>query len=284
MPAIGTQRLEDLDPQGLRKRIDKVRDEGYPAAARGLASALRAFLLWAEDRGCVFMQRTEDDHYGWILKRIVARPRVRTLSDDNIRGVWRGIETYGVPKMLALAPKLILVTGRRPREVLALKWSAVDLRGPVWTVVMVKRGSTRNSHPVPLSGLAFSILETARVAAIAPWVTAPVVLLDRYVFSMPSGKPVSRQQLAGISRSRRELGNHGPDPWCPADLRATFRQRCSALRMREWVIDALINQDTLPLQPHLDGGWTDLQERRDALWERVANGEAEAMDYLPCRS
>ena len=271
VPAIGTQRLEDLGPRGVRELIEMVGDEGHPAAARGLASALRAFLFWAEDRGCVFRRRTEDDHYGIFRQGIVARPRVRTLSDDEIRDFWHGIETCGVPRVVALALKLILVTGRRPCEVRAMKWSEIDAAEALWYIVPSRRRQTRAANPVPLSDLALEILDAAQAASGRPAPGQPG-RLDPYVFVMPSGKPVSRQQLAGVGRYRRELGNRGPDPWRPADLRATFQQRCRALGLQEWVIDGLMNQDADHLQSSFEGGWSDLRKRLADAWKDSDTG------------
>lgn len=84
------------------------------------------------------------------------RSRDRVLATEEVRRVWTATEKMPAPMRALL--RLQLVTAQRYGEVLAMRWSDIDLAERVWTVPATV-AKNKLSHRVPLSELALEILD-----------------------------------------------------------------------------------------------------------------------------
>jgi integrase len=87
------------------------------------------------------------------------QPKDRALSDAELKAVWNELEnqTTHVREVL----RLVLLTGQRPGEVMAMEWSELDLPKSLWTIPGTKT-KNRLSNVVPLSPQALRVLERHR--------------------------------------------------------------------------------------------------------------------------
>lgn len=87
------------------------------------------------------------------------RPKGRNLTDDEIKTVWKEMESDSTAPKRAL--QLILLTGQRPGEVVGLPWEELNLRDGMWTLPgnRAKNGLT---NLVPLSNQVMRIIERQR--------------------------------------------------------------------------------------------------------------------------
>lgn len=125
-----------------------IRSNGNAAAGQARA-ALSAFFVW-----CIGEGIAESNPVIGSNKPAQGPARDRVLDDRELVAIWRasGDDDYGrIVKLLAL-------TGCRRDEVGGLRWSEVDIKERVIRLPG-ERVKTHRSHDVPLTDLAWSILQ-----------------------------------------------------------------------------------------------------------------------------
>jgi len=154
-----------------------------------------------------------DDFVNPIVKGMrptVNESRDRTLSDDELRAVWRTAEASGV---FGCAVQWCLLTAQRRSVVLGLKWSDID--GDVWTIPRTDEREKRNAGTLELPPQAMRILER-------------LPRLNEYVFAGRGDGP-----LAGISGLKAKFDEaSGVSDWTIHDLRRTSRSLLSRANVR----------------------------------------------------
>jgi integrase len=87
--------------------------------------------------------------------------RERTLTDDEIKALWRVTRRFGYP--YGPLYRLLLLTGCRLNEVCGAQWDEFDLPGRLWTVPperMKKVKGGAKPHFVPLTDSMLKVLES----------------------------------------------------------------------------------------------------------------------------
>jgi len=84
--------------------------------------------------------------------------RERTLSDDELRALWNGLQQAGIAGDTAAALKLQLLTACRIGEICGAQWSEIDLAKAEW-LIPGKRAKNGRECLVPLSENAIEILK-----------------------------------------------------------------------------------------------------------------------------
>src|SRR5262249_2527237 len=74
----------------------------------------------------------------------------RTLTDDEIRQLWKSLPDDGPDDGIGRALRLCLITGQRLGEVCGLSASELDLRTRAWNIPAA-RTKNGNAHSVPLT-------------------------------------------------------------------------------------------------------------------------------------
>lgn len=82
-------------------------------------------------------------------------PKARTLTSEELRTIWRATEVLCPPKVEA-AIKLMLLTGQRLGEVLAMRREHLDLEGATWTIPS-EASKNRRPNLVPLVSHAVTV-------------------------------------------------------------------------------------------------------------------------------
>jgi len=153
-------------------------------------------------------------------------PRERVLADDEIRTLWRTLDS--LPALYAGAYRLILLTALRPGEVLSLRWTSLqsDAHGrfALLTATDTKGGAGRR---VPLSPQAVALLEQVRALGYD----------SEFVF--PSGGKSGHLQNPKAITARL-LALSGLARFTPHDLRRTARTLLGSLGVRHEVAERLI--------------------------------------------
>lgn len=187
--------------------------------------------------------------------------RDRVLSDDEIRTVWRALESIGWP--FGEIGKLLLLTGARRDEIATGTWSEIDLERELWTIPG-SRTKNREAHGIPLSDAAVDILKGLPHIDSKPG----------YVFTTNGRTPVSGFSKAkdAIDAAIREGGDEAYPHWTIHDLRRTVATNLQKLGVRLEVTEAILN--------HVSGSragivgvyqrhaWTDEKRAALAAWAR----------------
>jgi integrase len=163
---VADVRFEDID--ALHRRLTR---NGSPYMANRCVAVLSKMFSMAER----WRMRTDNPARG-IEKNSEAK-RKRYLSGDELSRLVTALAGYS-DQQIANAFRLLLLTGARRGEVLAMEWGALDLGAGIWT----KAGSTtkqKTDHVVPLSAPARQLLSEIRDQYIRLHPKKP---LPQYVF------------------------------------------------------------------------------------------------------
>ena len=198
---------------------------------RTLAAVRKAF-NWAVSEGYLKASPVQG-----ISQRVKEQSRSRSLSEQEIRAFWNGLDKAKMAPGTKLALRLALVTGQRIGEVCGALRSEIDLERAEW-LIPAKRVKNRRDHSVPLSPLAVELLKEATALAGESQFLFP---------SRPRSNSVIRDQhLAshGVGHAMHgaltELGLV-QDPATPHDLRRTVASHLAAMGIGENVVARVLN-------------------------------------------
>jgi integrase len=208
-PILGSRPIAEVRRSEIVRWLDDLEAGAGAATADRALAIVRRIMNWHAIRS--------DDFRSPIVRgmgRLRGNARERTLTDDEIRVIWR---TAGAAGVLGNYLKFLLLTAARKSEAADLEWS--ELSGGDWTLPAA-RNKTKLELVRPLSHLAQSVLPPAN---------------GEYVFTI-RGRSVQR----GLGRYKskfdrmvlNELRKTDPDAsalpgWTLHDLRRTARSLMS---------------------------------------------------------
>jgi integrase len=164
---------------------------------------------------------TRDDDYTSPIVRGMARrnqkenARSRTLSDDELRAIWKAAEANGT---FGAMVRILLLTGQRRTKVATMKWEDIDADG-VWDIATEKR-EKGNAASLPLPQIALDIINSR-----------PCFTDNPYVFPGRANK-----HYHSFSSGKEELEAKMPDnmpQWGLHDLRRTARSLMARAGVRD---------------------------------------------------
>jgi integrase len=265
LPAWGKRPIAEIAPHDVRAVIKAAVDRGAPYQAHNLLVLARRLFSWAIDQQVYGLETSPCERLK--PKAIIGKKefRSRTLSDDELRALWRATRRLGYPygplfRMLALV-------GQRKSECAEAVWSEFDLARRLW-VIPASRMKAEAPHVVPLTDDVIALLESL-----------PRFRKGEYVFSTTFGaKPVNGFSKAKarldrrMLRSWRALGRiHGEDrrrvqipPFVIHDIRRSMRTGLSALPVPDLVRELVIAHTKPGLHKVYDQ-FAYLDEKRQAL-------------------
>jgi integrase len=238
MSQWGDRTIHEITRRDVNELLDRIVSRGSPVAANRTLAAVRKMFAWAVSKD--------------ILKTIspcagVERPfketsRKRSLSDDELRLVWRGAEAIGAP--FGALVKLLILTLQRRDEVGEMRRAELRLPEHLW-IIPKERVKNGQEHEVPLSAAAISIFESL-----------PQIGRSGLLFTTTGETPVS-----GFSRVKRRLDSEilklqkadaikrGEDPatvepiphWTLHDLRRTGASGMAPLGIALHVVEKVLN-------------------------------------------
>lgn len=163
---VADVRFENID--ALHRKLTKA---GSPYMANRYVAVLSKMFSLA------VRWRMRDDNPARGVEKNYESKRKRYLSADELTRLSAALAGYG-DRQIANVFRLLLLTGARRGEVLAIEWGALDLGAGVWT----KAGSTtkqKTDHVVPLSAPARQLLAEMQEEYIRLHPKKP---LPQYVF------------------------------------------------------------------------------------------------------
>lgn len=204
-------------------------------AARNVLLAARAMYSYAVHREMV--EFNPFSGVGVAVPQAAPKSRERTLSDDEIKHVWRSLSNWSGSEIIRRAILLILVTGQRPGEVAGVHSSEITVgignnrchmcRRCGWWTIPAERSKNGRENQVYLSNLALSLIPT----------------FDKHIFPASRGAdgPVIVNSLA------HHLSHHVTPPylglprWTPHDLRRTAATGLASIGCPDEIIDEIQN-------------------------------------------
>ncbi len=180
----------------------------------------------------------------------------RALSKEELKAVWRALDSQAEP--LATVFRLILLTGQRPGEVAAAKWSEFGQKE--WTIPGARTKNGRE-HVVPLSGLAWRLIEGQRFRAKGSEYLFPT---DRRPYPSDRGlQHLAERLIEALSIAR----------FTPHDLRRTAATQMRRLGVSRDVVGTILN--------HRPRDVTDIYDRYDQKKEMRSALERMAKSLEP---
>jgi integrase len=203
-PKFGSRQIDDIRRSEIVSLLDKIEDERGPVMADHVLAYLRKIFNW---------HATRDDDFKSPIVRGMARTkpkerqRQRTLTDDELRAVWKAADAH--PGPFGRFMQFLLLTATRRNEAAHMKHGEVS--GTDWTIPQA-RYKTGLELLIPLSPAAKTILDKL-----------PRIGNAGFVFTTDGKRPIS-----GFSKFKRAFDNTcGVKGWTLHDLRRTARSLMS---------------------------------------------------------
>ena len=255
-PELGERPIGDIRRNEIIRVLDHIEDESGPVMADQTLAFMRRVFNWHASRS--------DDFRSPIVRGMArtkpkARARKRILTDDEIRDVWKALDTADVPACYPAYVRALLLTATRRNE--AAGMNSIELQGDLWTIPG-ERYKTKLDHVVPL---------TTQAKALIGGKPEGFEGNSWYVFSTTggakafSGYSKAKKELDKEIAKRRQAEDREPMPrWTLHDLRRTARSLMSRAKVptdhAERVLGHVIGgvRETYDRYEYLD-------EKRDAL-------------------
>ena len=120
LPAWGPLPLRSITRTHVHEVLDTLTGKGLTVGVNRVQALISRLFTVALDRSLI------DAHpAARLLKRFSEEASTRTLSDDELRALWAGLDTH--PGSAADAIRLRLLLGQRGKETAGMLWSEVDL-------------------------------------------------------------------------------------------------------------------------------------------------------------
>lgn len=273
-PRIGSKPLREVNRGDVVAMLDKIAvQNGEVMADRTLAHLGTAFNWHA----------VRDDTFNSPIIRGMARTkpreraRKRSLNDQEIRDVWKALDTANVPDCYPAFVRTLLLTGARRGEVAGMSWP--EIGGSIWTIPAErgdrqghKTGDRTGDKVVPLTGPVLALLGKPKRRG--------------FVFSSTNGRvplsgfPKAKKALdAEIAKLRRATKREPMPRWVIHDLRRTARSLMSRARVSTDIAERVIGH-VIPGVRGVYDRHTFLAEKTEAL-ERLGRLVAQILDPQP---
>ena len=150
-PRLGDHPIAEIKRSEIVRLLDSIEDGSGPVMADRTLAAIREIMNWHASRSDEFRSPIVR---GMARTKSKERARERTLTDDELRLVWKVAEA----EPLGYFIQFILLTGTRRNEAAQARWS--EITGAEW-IIPGTRYKTGKDHLVPLSAMALSLLPKA---------------------------------------------------------------------------------------------------------------------------
>jgi integrase len=216
LPELAKTRLVTISYEKITGITDKL-SETPSERAHALAVA-RTFFKW-----CARPPRRYAPSPLEGLQLKIAKPRKRTLSNEEIIKIWLAAEAQGYPHGTVV--QLLLLTGQRRGEIAALERPWINEKDRTITLPDTLTKSKRE-HTFPLGDLAKKVLEAA-----------PCFSGTEFLF--PTRWDDDRP-FSGWSKYKSEMKDDVAG-WTLHDLRRTFATRLAEMKVLPHIIERLLN-------------------------------------------
>jgi integrase len=255
LPIWGRRKAKDITRRDVIELLDDIVDRGSPIQANRTLAVVRKMYNFAIGRDilgttpCVLIKAPAKENQ-----------RDRVLSADEIRTLWRGLDTAPMSEGIKLVLKLQLTTAQRKGEIAGAAMSEFDLEDNVWTIP-AERSKNGQAHRVPLSPLALDLINEAQSHASE----SPSLFVSPWLFPSPTVDgpiaPHSVNRAVYKSLPSIDLANITPH-----DLRRTAASFMTSLGISRLVVAKILN--------HVETGVTAVYDRHSYDREKKAALEA----------
>ena len=263
LPAWGRRKFQSITRSDVIRLLDEVKfKRGAPVMANRVKALASTIFNFSARKALV--PETFANPCTNVEQPTREQSRDRVLSDDEIRALWKDLENRAEPT--ASIYRLILLTGQRPGEIKAMRWSGIDGEN-LWTIPATETKNKRE-HKVPLSSHTLAVIEQVR----------SLTEDDEFVFAAPGGGHIKWLQKMS-QRIQKNVGFN----FRPHDLRRTCATNLSKLGVDDVTIATILNH-SWPLR-HMTAvynRWERLPEMSRALerWgeqlEQIVTGRQSA--------
>jgi integrase len=267
---LGARPVHEIAPRDLRQLIDGIKRRTPYGARAAWGHAVGIFKLAVHEEliaasPCASLDKRQ------LFKNAGIAPRQRTLTDDELLGLWRASGRLGFPA--GPLYRVLLLTGCRLSEIAEARWSELhpELRRALreaarknervdWASVPAahkiltiprERFKSNAEHAVPLTDAACMALEGL-----------PRFAKCDYIFTATGEGPVwlgnkwKRRLDARMLRALKALARRRGDdptkikltPWINHDLRRVVRTNLSALKVDDHVAEMVLGHGRQGLQ------------------------------------
>ncbi|HEY2531125.1 MAG TPA: site-specific integrase [Xanthobacteraceae bacterium] len=236
-PELGGKPVDKIGRAEIVSLLDRIEDSNGAVTADLVLACLRRVLNWHATRSDSFRSPIVRG-----MSRAGKRSRDRTLSDAELRTVWKAADASEAPYCRLI--QFLLLTAARRQEAAAMTHNEIADRA--W-VLPAERSKPKLEIVRPLSTLAQQVL--ARTPRIAD---------SEYVFTIDGRKPIG-----GFAHFKREFDKvTGPmAPWRLHDLRRTARSLMSRAGVSSDHAERCLG--------HVIGGVRDVYDRYEFYQEKA---------------
>jgi integrase len=238
-PALGRRLIGEVRRADIVELLDELQ---HRHGLRHMTNRVRESLI------CLFgyaieRQLVETNPAAGTKRRQVERPRERVLSRDELRLVWRALDTIPDPGRSYI--RILMLTGCRREEARAMRWDELDLENRLWSLPSQRTKATR-PHEIPLSEAAVEVISS-------------IPRRGPYVFTVYGKRPMTVHQIK--ARLDREIGI---EDWRLHDLRRTLRSGLAELGVSYEIAERVIGH-SMPRLERTYNVFAYREEKRNAL-------------------
>lgn len=245
----GKRKASEIKKRDIVLLLESIVGRGAPGSANNNFKIIRKMFRFA-------VQRDILDHSpcDGVVMPAPLNQGDRVLTEPEIKAFWHSLDTFHISSEIKRALRLILLTGQRPGEVIAMHKNEID--GKWWTIP-AERSKNKRSHRVYLTDTALELIDMTKSKGF---------IFPRAEEKLKDGeKPKPEQPMARLSISQvinrnlavpvkikgKQVFDSGGNPitenklgvadFTPHDLRRTAATFMSQLGFMDEVIDAVLN-------------------------------------------
>jgi len=254
VPELGYKKMTDVRRRDLIVILDKVVTRA-PIMANRLLAYTRKMFSFALSRDVI-----EVNPFMGIESPAQKVERERNLSEDEIKTLWRNLDTANMSDEVKRILKLILVTGQRPGEVIGIHRQEIDGR---WWTIPAERSKNHVANRVYLTDTALELISDK----------------DGFIFESPVNKGMSLE-VRTLTHAIKANLPHTPESkvvdrlciphFVPHDLRRTTASRMAESGINGDLIERIQNHVQKKGVAHIYNRYDYGKEKQAALesWER----------------
>jgi integrase len=279
------RKSKDITRRDIVKLLNEIVDRGAPIQANRTLTILRRMFKFAVGQAILEVSPCDQ-----VEAPSAENERNRALTEDEIRLLWRALDTAPMEPNARRILRLMLVTGQRKGEVMGIPAHEIDYGKQLW-ILPAERAKNGREHVIPLSAPALEIL--AEIAPNESGCLFPSSLTGkpyrgqsidhavRYLFD-PRPRPKTTKRP---SKARTPLLAGIMERFTPHDLRRTVATRMRELGISRGDVKMVLNHVETDVTARYDR-YDGLAEKRRALdiWAKrliqVVSGEAPAENVV----
>jgi len=225
-PVLGSKTLRDVTAADVQAIVFRKRDNGRPASAGAIRNLMKRIFDYAMVCGVALTNPTLATPMRFITR---ARPRTRSLSDEEIEAYIQTLYRSNIRRQFKLAFHIILLTLIRKSELLFAKWRDVNLDSEKWEIPQ-ENSKKGQPHIVYMSRQVVGMFrELKELAGDSEWV------LPSRGLAKPFAKNALNQALVGV--------NFPMKPFTIHDLRRTGSTLLNEMAFPSDVIEKALNHN-----------------------------------------